>query len=63
MEKMLRYLIEKNEEDIEYLSDSLANGGAKDYAAYSTAVGKVNGLRTANTRMIDVLQKLLNGEE
>lgn len=63
MERMLRHLIEQNELDIRRLGEALADGAAKDFSAYCTVTGKVHGLRTANTRMIDMLQKILNGED
>ncbi len=49
-------LIDKIDEEITSLSESLGSGGAKDFAEYRYIVGKIRGLSSAKYH-IEVLNK------
>ena len=49
-------LIDKVNEDISSLSESLGSGGAKDFAEYRYIVGRIRGLSSARNH-IEALNK------
>lgn len=56
-------LTEKITEEITALESSLANGSAKDYAEYSHTCGKVRGLRTAHSFVIDLSRSYMEDDD
>lgn len=62
-ERVLKYLADKINEDIERLKEDLSMGGAKDHAAYTNVAGKINGLRTALGYVVDTMDRLRKGED
>lgn len=52
----------KIREDLNDLADSMATGGASDYATYRHMVGKVEGLAQAERHILDLQERLLKDE-
>lgn len=53
----------KIREDLNDLADSMATGGAADYATYRHMVGKVEGLAQAERHILDLEERLLKNED
>jgi hypothetical protein len=51
------------DERIEQKSDALAEGGAKDYAAYQRMVGEIAGLKFAKTALQEAKKNILQEED
>lgn len=54
----LDYLTDKIEEERKSIIESLGDGSAKDYAEYQKAVGKVQGLLTAQSIIQDLAKNM-----
>lgn len=54
----LEYLDKKYKEEIKVIEESLARGGAKDFAEYQHQCGIVRGLLTALREINDLLRKV-----
>jgi hypothetical protein len=58
MSDVLDYLREKIDDEIQVISDSLANGNARDHAEYRHAVGVIRGLNIAHDIISDVSKRM-----
>lgn len=56
-------LIEKFEEDVASSSQFLANGGAKDFAEYREAVGRIRGLQLAVQTTKDLMRSQMEEDD
>lgn len=61
--KELEMIRKKIREDLNDLADSMATGGAADYAIYRHMVGKVEGLAQAERHILDLEERLLKNED
>ena len=61
--KELEYLKNKILEDLNNLADTMATGGASDYAAYRHMVGKIEGLAQAERNILDLEERLLRSDD
>lgn len=61
--KELEYLKKKIREDLNNLADTMATGGAADYAAYRHMVGKIEGLAQAERNILDLEERLLRSDD
>lgn len=61
--KELEMIRKKIREDLNDLADSMATGGAADYATYRHMVGKVEGLAQAERHILDLEERLLKNED
>lgn len=61
--KELEIIRRKIREDLNDLADSMATGGATDYAMYRHMVGKVEGLAQAERHILDLEERLLKNED
>lgn len=55
-DKVLKLLVEKLEDKVSQIQDSLGSGAAKDYVEYKAMVGEITGLLIARLNILD-LQK------
>ena len=55
---IITYLREKVEADIAMIETDLARGGAKDFADYKHACGTVNGLRKAQSMLLELERRM-----
>jgi hypothetical protein len=55
---VFNYLQEKMDEEIRVISESLANGNARDHAEYRHAVGVIRGLNIAHDIISDVSKRM-----
>ncbi len=60
---ILRYLAEKNNEEVKVLSDDLARGHAKDHGEYKYACGIIRGLMMANGFIAEFADRLENDDD
>lgn len=60
---ILRYLADKNNEEIKVLADDLARGHAKDHGEYKYACGIIRGLMMANSFLTETAQRLENDDD
>lgn len=61
--KELEYLKKKIREDLNNLADTIATGGASDYASYRHMVGKIEGLAQAERNILDLEERLLKSDD
>lgn len=61
--KELELIRKKIREDLNDLADSMATGGASDYAMYRHMVGKVEGLAQAERHILDLEERLLKDDD
>jgi len=62
-ERIYRYLLERNHNRREIISDFLGSGGAKDFAEYREAVGVVKGLLQAQQDLEDLFDRMKEHDE
>ena len=60
---IFEHLLEKIQERIFNLNDSLSNGSAKDYAEYRELCGVIRGLRSAQMEVQDLASRLKENED
>ena len=63
VEQVLRWVLDRNKEEMEALSDALASGSAPDYARYTHACGQVHAMRKLNGELIDKLTQYIRDGE
>ena len=63
IDKYLDHLIQKLNEQIRSLEESLGGGAAKDYAEYQNVCGQIKGLLSMRYEMSDLKQRLENSDE
>ena len=63
MDKYLDHLVQKLNDQIKSLEESLGGGAAKDYAEYQYVCGQIKGLLTARFELSDLKQRLENSDE
>ena len=61
--KVFELLNRKFNEQIEFFSQSLSDGVAKDYADYREMCGVIKGLRTAQLELNDLLRKIKESDD
>lgn len=61
--KILELLLSKLTSRVQGISESLAAGGANDFAEYQRMCGVVTGLLTAQREIQDLAQKLKENDE
>lgn len=54
---ILKYLLNKIQEEIKVISDDLALGKAKDHGDYKHTVGMIRGLMIANSMIADTAER------
>ena len=54
----LDLILEKLNEDMSSVQDSLCSGAAKDYAEYQYLCGKIRGLLAAQDKILDLKQRM-----
>lgn len=57
-DRVLTHLLSKVSERIEQLTESLADGNAKDFAEYRYLCGTIRGLSHAQSEMKDLVRRL-----
>ncbi len=62
-EKLFEILNKKFNEQVEFFSQSLSDGVAKDYADYKEMCGVIKGLRTAQLELNDLLRKIKESDD
>ena len=62
-DKYLDHLVQKLNEQIKSLEESLGGGAAKDYAEYQRMCGEITGLLTARLNILDLRKNLENSDE
>jgi hypothetical protein len=62
-DKVLKLLVDKLEDKVSQIQDSLGSGAAKDYVEYKAMVGEIKGLLTVRQYMTDLTQNLENSDE
>ena len=55
---LIRYLADKNNEEISVLTDDLARGHAKDHGEYKYACGIIRGLMMANGIISELAERM-----
>jgi hypothetical protein len=63
IDKYLEHLIQKLNEQIRNLEESLGGGAAKDYAEYQNVCGQIKGLLSMRYEISDLKQRLENSDE
>ena len=63
MDKYLDHLVQKLNDQIKSLEESLGGGAAKDYAEYQYVCGKIKGLLAARSEITDLKHKLEISDE
>ncbi len=63
IDKYLDHLVQKLNEQIKSLEESLGGGAAKDYAEYQNVCGQIKGLLTARLELSDLKQRMENSDE
>lgn len=61
--KLLKYLSDKIQENINVMEHDMALGSAKDYGAYQYACGIVRGLRIANNLFIETSERMEDNDD
>ena len=62
-DKVLKLLVEKLEDKVSQIQDSLGSGAAKDYVEYKAMVGEIKGLLTARGYTLDLKKRMENSDE
>ena len=62
-EQLVKYLIDKVKTEIAVVETDLARGGAKDFADYRHACGKVDGFRKVLNILQDIEQRMETDED
>jgi hypothetical protein len=62
-ERLYRYLLERNHNRRETITDFLSGGGAKDVAEYREAVGVIKGLLQAQQDLEDLFERMKEHDE
>jgi hypothetical protein len=63
IDKYLDHLVQKLNEHIRSLEESLGAGVAKDYAEYQNVCGQIKGLLSMRNEISDLKQRLENSDE
>jgi hypothetical protein len=63
IDKYLDHLVQKLNEQIRSLEESLGAGVAKDYAEYQNVCGQIKGLLSMRNEISDLKQRLENSDE
>jgi hypothetical protein len=63
IDKYLDHLVQKLNEQIRSLEESLGAGIAKDYAEYQNVCGQIKGLLSMRNEISDLKQRLENSDE
>ena len=63
IDKYLEHLVQKLNEQIRTLEESLGSGIAKDYAEYQNVCGQIKGLLSMRLEISDLKQRLENSDE
>lgn len=62
-EKILQHLLKELKERATFLSGSICDGAAKDYADYKYLCGQIQGLEFAQITITDLVRKLEKFDE
>lgn len=63
IDKYLDHLVQKLNDQIRSLEESLGAGVAKDYAEYQNVCGQIKGLLSMRNEISDLKQRLENSDE
>jgi len=63
VDKYLQHLIQKINDKVLYIQESMADGHAKDYPEYKKMCGEVQGLLTARLFITDLQERLVNNDD
>lgn len=63
MDDFLAALQRRLREEMNNLADTVATGGAKDYAEYQKLVGIIEGLARAERELLDLAEKRLKADD
>lgn len=62
-DKALKLLVEKLEDKVSQIQDSLGNGAAKDYVEYKAMVGEIKGLLIARLNILDLQKNIEESDD
>jgi hypothetical protein len=63
IDKCLEHLVQKLNEKVRSLEESLGAGTAKDYAEYQNVCGQIKGLLYMRIEIADLKQRMENSDE
>ena len=63
IDKYLELIVQKLNEQVRSLEESLGGGVAKDYAEYQNVCGQIKGLLSVRFEILDLKQRLENSDE
>lgn len=63
IDRTLTNLVEKLDDKISQVQESLGSGSAKDYADYKAMVGEIKGLLTARLNILDLQKNLEESDD
>ena len=63
VDNYLKHLIEKINDKVLYIQESMADGHAKDYPEYKKMCGEIKGLLTARSYIKDLQERLTHDDD
>ena len=62
-DKVLKHLVEKQDDKVTQIQEALGSGSAKDYVEYRAMVGEVKGLLTARLNILDLRKNIEESDD